>query len=43
MQTPVALIELSNYVPPDVVAAILSAIAAILGWIFGRKTKISQD
>jgi len=39
----IALIELSNYIPPDVIAGILSLLSAILGWIFGRKTKISQD
>jgi hypothetical protein len=43
MQLPLCLIELSSFVPPDVIAALLSALSAILGWLFGRKTKITQD
>lgn len=43
MQLPISFIELSKSVPPDVIAAILSLLSAVLGWLFGRKTKVSQD
>ena len=37
MITIASLIDTQSFLPPDVMAAVLSAIAALLGWIFGKR------